>query len=367
MLLQPRGPRLRSLPAGDVIGGDVRGGGLPEPGLSEAAAWTPAARTPVPSKPATAWALSLARCCGKFPTVGSSGPTVSRRLPPVTLPDVLWLDDPLCRDPSIVGNKCASLAQLRGRDYTVPDGFCVTIPALAGVAASWQAAVTEAVRRLPPPWVARSSSTAEDSEGLAFPGLFTTVLDLPDAPSLIEAITTVRASLDAAAVAVYACTNHVDPDAVRMAVLVQGLIPATSAGVAFSRHPRTGATQVVVEANYGIGETVVDGSVTPDSATINADGEIIDRRVGSKKEKLVATTSRARIRRLPTSELDRRATVLSDHQILRIARLARRLEQDMRRPIDMEWAYEADELWVLQCRPITALPSANPDRPSEDT
>ena len=146
---------------------------------------------------------------------------------------ILWLTDPRCQDPSLVGNKGAALAALQGLDYNVPPGFCVTIPAMVGGATDWKDPVSTALLDLPAPWVARSSSTAEDSDGLAFPGLFSTVLDLADARSLLEAVETVRASLHADAVATYAFGNGVDPSTVQMAVLVQSLVSATSAGVAF--------------------------------------------------------------------------------------------------------------------------------------
>ena len=152
---------------------------------------------------------------------------------------------------------------------------------MVGGATDWKDPVSTALLDLPAPWVARSSSTAEDSDGLAFPGLFSTVLDLADARSLLEAVETVRASLHADAVATYAFGNGVDPSTVQMAVLVQSLVSATSAGVALGfRHPVTGAPDVIIEANYGIGETVVDGSVTPDAITVDPDRTITERRLG---------------------------------------------------------------------------------------
>ena len=115
----------------------------------------------------------------------------------------------------------------------------------------------------------------------------------------------------------------------------------------------TGAPDVIIEANYGIGETVVDGSVTPDAITVDPDRTITERRLGSKREKLVATTSHARVRRLPTSALERSNHVLSDDEALTIADLVRRLEVDRGKPVDIEWAIEGDVLYVLQSRPIT--------------
>lgn len=245
------------------------------------------------------------------------------------------------------------LARLRQRGHPVPDGFCVTTDGLARGEAAWRDEVDAALQRLSPPWVVRSSSTVEDSHGLAFPGLFTTVIDLADARSAREAIETVRRSSTAPAVAAYARHHGVDVAAIMMAALVQPLVVATAAGVAFSRDPVTGANHVLVEANYGLGETVVDGSVTPDACTVDTDGSISARRLGSKRQKVVATTAAARVRRVETSELERASSVLTDAQAQAIADLTRRLASETGRPVDIEWALVGDDLHLLQARPIT--------------
>ena len=271
-------------------------------------------------------------------------------------PTLSWLTDPDCQDPSLVGNKAATLAKLRERGYDVPDGFCLTISALEGDPSVWHEAVVEALRQLRPPWVARSSATAEDSNAHAFPGLFLTVLDLSDVRSVFEAIEQIHRSTQSDTVAVYAAHHHVETDLVRMAVLVQSLVPAEVAGVAFSRDPVTGKPSVVIEANYGLGETVVDGSVTPDSITIGQDGTIEDRHLGSKRQKVVTTTLGTRVRRLDTSELERSASVLSDDAARDIAQTVRDVEKDLATPVDVEWALAGGVLHMLQARPITATP-----------
>lgn len=274
---------------------------------------------------------------------------------------LIWLADAACRDPSLVGNKAAVLAGLRQAGYNVPDGFALSAQALAQGSDAWEPMVGMALRRLRAPWAARSSSTVEDSRSAAYPGLFVTVLDLSDIGSVVDAIHQVHASKDGDAVRAYAAHHDVDASSIQMAVLIQSLVVADSAGVAFTRDPFTGNREVVIEANYGFGETVVDGSVTPDAYWLGEDGKIVRRRIGSKREKIVATTSAARLRRLPTSELERSASVLSEDDAARIAKTARRLESDLGFPTDMEWALARGELFVLQARPITAAP---PERPT---
>jgi len=272
-------------------------------------------------------------------------------------PLVLWLDDPRCAMPELVGNKCSTLAQLVDLGYEVPPGFCLTTAALCAGRGAYESEVTESIRRLKPPWVARSSSTAEDGHGRAFPGLFTTVLDLPDMGSLMQAIEKIERGTHSEVVLAYARKLGVDPQTVKMAILVQSLVPATVAGVAFSRDPVTEEENVVIESNYGLGETVVDGSVTPDSFTVNGDGEVTDRTRGTKRNKVVATTHGARVRRVDTSDLERSDLSLDDERALTVAKVTRKLEADLGYPVDAEWAFSDDRLHVLQARPITTIES----------
>lgn len=277
-------------------------------------------------------------------------------------PPVLWLSDPLCRLPALAGNKSATLARLRHLGYDVPDGFSVTTTAAAAGADSYADAVVEALDRLASPWVARSSSTVEDSKGHAFPGLFTTVLGLDDASSLLAAVEKVHAGASSEVTRRYAERLGLDPDAVEMAVLVQSLVPACVAGVAFSRDPAGGRQQVVIEANYGLGETVVEGSVTPDSFTVGAGGEILARSLGSKRQKAVVAPRGAGLRRVDVGDSERAAFALDDERAATVAGVARQLEADLGHPVDVEWAFDGSRLHVLQARPISTM-SGGGERP----
>jgi phosphoenolpyruvate synthase/pyruvate phosphate dikinase len=280
----------------------------------------------------------------------------------MTSPIVVWLDSPESIDPAIAGNKAATLATLRQLGYCVPDGFCIAASALDNRPADWRGPVRDALDHLMPPWVVRSSATVEDSRTHGFPGLFVTVLDVSDVRSAFEAIASVRSSSTTKSVLSYARHHGIDLSHMHMAILVQTLVPATVAGVAFSQDPVTGAPGVVIEANYGLGETVVDGSVTPDSVTVSG-GELVDRRIGSKRQKVVATTHGTRLRRLQTSELERSTSSLADDAARLIATTVLQIENDLTIPVDVEWALAADRLYILQARPITTN-SQEPARPS---
>jgi phosphoenolpyruvate synthase/pyruvate phosphate dikinase len=280
-------------------------------------------------------------------------------------PDIIWLDEPGAQSPTLVGNKAATLARLRELGHEVPDGFCVTTAAPQRLTEPLRRSISSALDRLMPPWVVRSSATAEDGDHYAFPGLFKTVLDLADGRSALEAVEAVRHSMSSPAASTYAAHHDLEMDGFLMGVLIQSLVPATVSGVAFSQDPVTGDLGVVIESNYGLGETVVDGSITPDSLTVHDDGRICDRRVGSKKAKVVVTTQGTRIRRLPTSELERSACSITDDLAATVAAVVRRIESELRHPVDIEWAAAGGRVFILQSRPITTLP-AQPTTTSGD-
>ena len=275
---------------------------------------------------------------------------------------IVWIGDDRSDNPEVVGNKAAQLGALRRRGYSVPDGFC--LPLFAWSRPSWRDNVRAAAKLMPAPWVARSSTTVEDGMRRAFPGIFKTVLGILEIGALLAAIDAIHSGQGDDAVSAYAARLGDASHTIRLAVLVQPLVVADTAGVAFSRHPVTGASEVYIEANYGLGETVVDGSVTPDSY-VERDGAVGARGWGPKTAKLVASPQGA-TRRLTTTTAERESLVLSDDQVLQIGQMVRRAEHDLGVPTDMEWAFAADRLVLLQARPITGLPSspARTDRSS---
>jgi pyruvate,water dikinase len=175
------------------------------------------------------------------------------------------------------------------------------------------------------------------------------VLGLSDADAVLAAIAKIGAGAREPAIARYAERLGVDPGSIRMAVLVQSLAPATAAGVAFSQDP-LGAAQVRIEANHGLGSTVVDGSVEPDSFSVR-DGEILARTLGAKRQKDVLGSGDEGVLRVDAGEAERSSFALDDDGVLAVAGLARRLEADLGHPVDVEWAYAGSRLLLLQARP----------------
>jgi pyruvate,water dikinase len=262
---------------------------------------------------------------------------------------ILWLGSPLARGEELVGGKAAALARLTALGYDVPDGFCVTARALSEGAELYGQMLLEAAKRLDPPWVARSSATVEDSPDHLFPGLFASFLGFSEGEKLLRVVAELAAGSDSPAVVAYAERVGIDPGAIRMAAIVQTLVPATAAGVAFTRHPITGEQQVLVEANHGLGETVVDGSIDPDRISV-ATGQVTDRHVGSKQVK--AEVDSGEVRRSSTTERERLTPAISDAQAIEVAATAEAAEGDLGYPVDLEWAVVGERLYVLQARPV---------------
>ena len=255
---------------------------------------------------------------------------------PSSHPQLLWLSEIRSGQESLVGVKAATLAELARNGFAVPDGFVVTTLArdpsgeapVGELAADIVVAATSFGGR---PLAVRSSAVAEDQPDASYAGLYETVLDVQGSEALMEAIGRVWASTDADRVVRYRDAVADSQAGTRIAVLVQPMIAADAAGVAFTADPLTGdRSTTVVTAVRGIGERLVSGAATPD------EWEIRDGRV--------------RVRHEAEASLD-------PAQVLAVAEVARRLEARAGRPQDVEWAISGDTVMVLQARPMTALPT----------
>ncbi len=240
---------------------------------------------------------------------------------------IIDLDDPRATDPEVAGQKAATLARLRADGFAVPDGFVVPAHACDDLdQAGVTSAVQDAVAAMGDAAVAvRSSAVAEDLDDASYAGIYETVLGVGGPDAVLEAVRRCVASSGADRVAAYA-SGPAGP----MAVLVQRMVDADAAGVAFSADPVTGDRDtVVVSAVRGLGDRLVDGSAVPDEWTVR--GDDVDER---------STTEHS----------------LDDDRVRAVAALARRLEDHRGSPQDVEWAWDGEQLWLLQSRPITVLP-----------
>ena len=261
----------------------------------------------------------------------------------------LWVGDLSRQDIGRVGVKAANLGELMRLGLSVPNGFVVTTEAFdeflaANALDAGSPAQRVAAAPLPKdlleallaasgklgdvPLAVRSSGVAEDLAGASFAGQYETVLDVRGNGALGAAVRRCWASAFSDRVKQYSAAHGQD-GMPRMALLVQPMVKADAAGVAFSANPVTGdRDEVVVSAVRGLGERLVSGQATPDEWVVKGAGAVCK---GAPEKAIDAG------------------------QVLAIAELARRAEAHFGQPQDVEWAIAGGQLFLLQARPITAL------------
>jgi phosphoenolpyruvate synthase/pyruvate phosphate dikinase len=292
--------------------------------------------------------------------VSAPGHDLALRLEPARGPEVLWLGDPRAGDPGLTGGKAAALSRLAGV-ARVPEGFVLTVPATAldrdahGLAV---AAYRELGRRTgadEPSVAVRSSAVDEDGAQASFAGQHDTFLNVRGANDLRFALARCVASFGAERALEYRRASGLPEMPARVAVLVQHLVPADAAGVVFSANPVTGARdEVVVNASWGLGESIVGGTVTPDALRLAHDGLVLhERRLGDKRSMTIAVPGGTR--EVPVPGRMAHLPSVTDEQARAAAGLALDLERRTGGPVDLEVAWAGPDLFLLQCRPITTL------------
>jgi pyruvate,water dikinase len=331
--------------------------------------------------------------------------------------DVIWFEDLGRNDVPRVGGKNASLGEmvrnLGEKGVRVPPGFATTADAYWGFVeanhlkqtiagtledlATGKTALAEAgqsIRRafLRGEWPAatvqvikaayaelcrrsdntevdvavRSSATAEDLPDASFAGQQETFLNIRGEQALLEACRRCFASLFTDRAISYRTAKGFDHLKVALSVGVQRMVRSDlgSAGVMFSIDTETGFDKVVViDAAWGLGENVVQGAVDPDEYQVFKPllsnpslVPIVEKKLGGKAQKMVYATGQARsTRNVPTSKAERVSYVLTDQEIVALARWACVIENHYGCPMDMEWAKDGGtgELFIVQARPET--------------
>lgn len=300
----------------------------------------------------------------------------------------------------LTGGKGSALAQLIADGFPVPGGFVIATGAFAAFCEQHDllaraAAVLDAcpgdfsglsqrmehlqkdIRALPLPtavedalrtaflperagqqWAVRSSAVAEDLQGASFAGQYDTVLGVGTFAELTAAVRHCWASFFNAHALQYKKQRGIDDH--RFAVVVQELIAADAAGVAFSINPVNGSTdEIVINANLGLGESIVSGLVTPDTFIVKKTGAeamdtapLLRKDCGSKRLKTLGFGGSAQ--HVDTTPEEQQRFSLTDPQIRQVAALTLHVESRREGPVDIEWALHAGQVWLLQARPITA-------------
>ena len=291
---------------------------------------------------------------------------------------ILWLGEPRCGDPWLVGGKAANLSLL-AEGFAVPPGFVVTSEAmdeairngftvdttlvdgrpfpesLYGLISEAYAALCRLCGQDDVSVAARSSAPDEDGASTSFAGQHATMLNVSGERAVIGAIAECWRSAFRAPALYYRSRQGLDAEGVGMAVLVQQMLHSDASAVVFSANPVTGSREeVMINANWGLGESVVSGTATPDAFLVRkSDMAVVSAETGAK-EVMTAPTAGGAIDVDVPSELQGRPSITGE-QVVELADLAVRLEARMGLPVDLECGYYRGRLYLLQCRPITTL------------
>ena len=299
---------------------------------------------------------------------------------------------------AVAGGKGAHLGELsRIEGIRVPAGFCVTTEAFRRVMAdapsldqqidrlsslnpadrealrtlsgeirrtiaavaipdALAAAITSGLARLGEraAYAVRSSATAEDLPTASFAGQQDTYLNVVGRAAILRHISECWASLFTERAVTYRARNGVDHRLVHMAVVVQQMVFPHASGILFTADPVTSNRKVAsVEASFGLGEALVSGLVNADAYKVR-DGEVVARAVGAKQLAIHAQPGGG-TQEQAIDPARQQQPALTDAQVVRLARLGRRIEAHFGRPQDIEWCLADDDFQIVQSRPITTL------------
>ncbi len=279
--------------------------------------------------------------------------TITSSSQPQTAASILWFEDSAATDPRRVGGKAAALAALADR-LPVPAGFVVVGDVDAPLVELAYAELADRAGAERPLVAVRSSATDEDGLQASFAGQHETILGVGGIEELLAAIEACRESGHTDRALRYRRFNGLARPSGPLPVLVQLLVPADAAAVVFSVDPVAPARgEVLVNAALGLGESIVGGTVTPDEFALSRRLDITRRTIADKRRMTVRVPGGSREIDVPFAL--RRRPSITDDQAREAAALALRLERELGLPVDLELAWSADELHLLQCRPITTL------------
>ncbi|ABB32330.1 pyruvate phosphate dikinase PEP/pyruvate-binding [Geobacter metallireducens RCH3] len=335
----------------------------------------------------------------KYGTVRSAGKVT---------PLVCWFEE--CRKDSVplVGGKCSSLGELISAGVRVPPGFALTTEGYrrfmtdAGIDREIQSMVSGldagdmealentsgairemieahpfsaeiedlvaeryrklAVRSCLPavPVAVRSSATAEDLPGASFAGQQDTYLWVRGADEVLHNMRRCISSLYTGRAIAYRINQGYADEQVAISVGVQKMANSFTAGVMFTLHPGNGDRSVIViDSNYGFGESVVSGEVTPDNFVVNKITMDILERTISQKDIYYTVDQKTQVSRPIEVPFERqKVQSLMDDEITELAKMGKLIEKHYGRPMDIEWAVDKDlpfggNIFILQARPET--------------
>lgn len=216
--------------------------------------------------------------------------------------------------------------------------------------------IKQAFRKMNAAYVAvRSSATAEDSSLAAWAGQLESYLNTTE-KDLLEKVQHCWASLFTPRAIFYRFEKNLHTQKISVAVAVQKMVESEVSGIAFSVHPVTqDRNQIIIEAGFGLGESIVQGQITPDSYVVEKKGWLLLDKHVHTQEKAIVKGNDGENAWITLPEAKGSKQKLSDKEILELAKLVVKIEQHYGFPVDIEFAKEKGKWYILQSRPITTL------------
>ena len=267
-------------------------------------------------------------------------------------------------DTALFGAKAVGLGEAARHGLAVPPGIALSgdlVEAVAARDAGAVALLAKALGGLAPPFAVRSSAVDEDGAAASFAGQHLTVLNVQSAADVPDAVRDVWWSANSDSAITYRQrVGLVSRPSV--GVVVQTLLDPAVAGVMFTEHPVTGADERLIEASWGLGEAVVAGLVVPDHFRLARDARVLERKAGRKRIAIRSLPNGGTFEQ-PVATAQVSQLCLDDAQLAALAALAQQCESAYGPRRDIEWAFQGDTLYLLQCRAVTTgrgAPSAPP-------
>ncbi len=321
--------------------------------------------------------------------------------------NILWFREIRIADIPQVGGKGASLGEMANNNFPIPPGFCVTaqayfrfvqdkkiqdtivkkIDAIDVENSDQLNQVTAEIRelikttRMPEDvrreiigsyrkmgekkiafitsneaeYVAvRSSATAEDLPDASFAGQQETYLNIRGEENVVSAVQNCWASLFTARAVYYRKKNGFDTIGVGLSAVIQKMVQSDVSGVMFTVDPNGNRDHILIEAGLGLGETVVSGSITPDNYIVDKGSLKIVKKKLNYQEWMLVKQGKENVR-VDLTRARGTKQKLSDDLIVNLAKIGKQIETHYEKPMDIEWALEGKELYIVQARPITSI------------
>jgi len=200
----------------------------------------------------------------------------------------------------------------------------------------------------------RSSATTEDLAKASFAGQQDSFLNVKGNQELLTHIKKCFASLFTPRATYYRNKQGFKDVRASLAVVIQKMVDSTKSGVIFSKDPSYKNDNIVMEAVWGLGEGIVSGTITPDKYIVGKNMEIIDIKVSDKKIAMTRDSSGGKTT-IKLREEKSKQQVLTNSEVIKLSNIALELEEHYKKPQDIEFAIEGDEIYIVQTRPITTI------------